>query len=248
MREVEPCASSAGGTSLAGVAVIMPALNEAENLRVLLPKLSAMGVGQILVCDNGSSDGTPAVAGDHGATHVLEPHRGYGAACYAGMQRLRDDITVVAFLDADRSDEISLLPALVQPILEDESDFVLTARVRRLRQHGAMTAPQAMANRLVPALVWLGWGHRYSDLGPFRAIRRSSLEAIDMQDRAFGWTIEMQIRAVELGLRIDEMPAPYYRRHGRSKISGTIRGVSKAAYWILSTCWSLWWTKGRRLR
>jgi glycosyltransferase involved in cell wall biosynthesis len=234
---------------LSRVAVIIPALNEAKSLAELLPLLIEMSLGQILVCDNGSTDDTSAVARANGATAVYEPQRGYGAACWAGMQRLAPQIEVVVFLDADLSDDPTWLPQLAVPILKGESDFVLGARAADLQEKGAMTFPQRFANRLFPLLMRIGWGYAYTDMGPFRAIRRTALDAIDMEDRAYGWTIEMQIRAVELGLRIREIPVPYRKRVGsKSKVSGTIRGVILAAWWISYTCVSLWLTKGRRAR
>ncbi len=233
---------------LSHVAVIIPALNEARGLSTLLPMLEEMGLGQILVCDNGSTDDTREIVETRGAVWVYEPRRGYGAACFAGMQRLAPSSRIIVFLDADLSDDPTLLPSLVEPIVGGESDFVIGARVARLRERGSMTFPQIFANRLFPLLIKLGWGHSYEDMGPFRAIGRASLEAIAMQDRAYGWTIEMQIRAVELGLRIREIPVPYRKRRGRSKISGTVRGVFLAAYWITRTCSVLWLTKRSRLR
>ncbi len=234
---------------LSQVAVIIPALNEAGSLKTLLPLLERYSLGQILVCDNGSTDATRKVVEACGAQWVFEPCRGYGAACFAGMRQLAPSITVVVFMDADLSDDVTLLPALSGPIVNDEYDFVLGARAVELRERESTTGAQRLANLLFPALIRFGWGHRYKDLGPFRAIRRSSLEAIDMQDRAFGWTIEMQIRAVELGLRIREIPVPYRKRQqGTSKISGTISGVVTAAYWITRTCAALWITRRRRVR
>lgn len=231
---------------LSTTALIIPALNEERSLAELLPILNEFDPLQILVCDNGSSDGTGKVATANGAQWVKEPRRGYGAACRAGMQHLRDEIDVVVFIDADLSDDPTDLPKLVAPILTNECDLVLGSRARELRDRGAMTLPQRVGNFLVPLLIRMGWGFRYRDLGPFRAIRRSSLEAMDMRDRAFGWTIEMQIRAVELGLRIREIAVPYRTRVGKSKISGTLRGVVLATYWILRTCLVLWVTKRRR--
>ena len=235
--------------NLSEVAVVIPALNEAPNLDILLPQLSTVSVGQMLVCDNGSTDATRGISETHGAHWVYEPRRGYGAACAAGIARLAPAITIVAFMDADLSDDAALLGELVAPITSGECDLVLGAREPDLRERGSTTLAQRFANWLFPTLIKLGWGHAYSDLGPFRAIRRSSLEAIDMQDRAFGWTIEMQIRAVELGLGIREIAVPYRKRQlGESKISGTIRGVLTTAYWITRTCAVLWLTKRRRAR
>lgn len=235
--------------ALADVAVIIPALNEAESLAVLLPQLLSIGPGQIIVCDNGSTDATRSVVQANGVQYVSEPRRGYGAACFAGMQHLSPAARIVVFLDADLSDDATQLPRLAEPIIRGESDFVIGARAQRLRQAGSMTFPQRFGNGLFPVLIRLGWGYTFTDLGPFRAIRKTALDAIDMQDRAFGWTIEMQIRAVELGLRILEVDVPYRKRpHGPSKISGTIRGVFSAAYWITRTCAGLWLTRRRRLR
>lgn len=230
------------------MAVVVPALNEARNLEVLLPELIAMAFGQILICDNGSTDDTRTVVERHNCLWVYERRRGYGAACAAGLASLAPDVDVVAFIDADRSDDSSRLLDVVSPILSGDADFMLGVREPSLREPGSMTLPQRIANWLLPLLIDYGWGFRYHDLGPLRAIRRSALERIDMQDRAYGWTIEMQIRAVELGLRIREVPVPCFRRHGRSKISGTAKGVILAAYWILRTCGALWLTKHRRLR
>jgi len=232
--------------NLSRVAVVIPALNEAPSLRELLPKLNELGVGRVIVGDNGSTDETAAVVRENDAIHAVEPKRGYGAACWAAMQHLDQRTDVVVFLDADLSDDPSLMPALVDPILRDECDFVVSSRVRRLREAGAMTTPQHVANILFPILMRIGWGHRYSDMGPFRAIRQTSLDAMNMKDRAFGWTIEMQIRAVEMGLRIREIPVPYRRRKGKSKISGTIRGTLRAAWWISRTCVGLWLSRRHR--
>jgi glycosyltransferase involved in cell wall biosynthesis len=233
-------------SDLSPVVVIIPALNEADNLARLLPILMPFGLGEVIVCDNGSTDATRDVVMESGATWVYEPKRGYGAACYAGMEVVRGNPDVVAFIDADLSDDPAMLPKIVEPILTGEVDFVLGVRIPGLRESGSMTFPQRFANKLFPLLIRLGWGHEYVDLAPFRAIRRDALQAIGMRDRAYGWTIEMQIRAVELGLTIRELPVAYRRRHGKSKISGTVRGVVLAAYWITRTCAGLWLTKRRR--
>lgn len=234
-----------GGVRPEDVAIIIPALDEAANLRELLPDLIAAGYGQVLVCDNGSSDDTREVVESSGATWVYEPQRGYGAACWAGMQHLSDAGSVIVFLDADLTHDHNRIADLVSPIQAGEQDMVIAARTQR--DAGSMTFPQRFANWLFPFLIRAGWGHRFEDLGPFRAIRRESLGAIGMTDRAFGWTIEMQIRAVELNLRILEIPIRCRaRRRGKSKISGTVKGVILAAYWIVRTCGSLYLTRGRR--
>jgi glycosyltransferase involved in cell wall biosynthesis len=228
-------------------AVIIPALNEARNLEILLPELRRFNPAQILVCDNGSTDDTRSVVERLGATWVFEPRRGYGSACFAGIRRLTRDIEIVAFFDADLSDDSQRLPELVLPIGSSECDLVIGARVRELREPGAASLAQRVANRLFPMLMHLGWGRRYRDMGPFRAIRRASLDAMNVQDRAYGWNIEMQIRAVEMGLRIREIPVPHRRRRfGNSHISGNVRGILRAAYGITRTCAVLWLTKQSR--
>lgn len=246
---MNPTPTSSKHPDYSRVAIIIPALNEADNLNILFPQLQNYGLGQILICDNGSTDDTKRVVDRNGATWVYEPRRGYGSACYAGLQLLSTDCEMVVFLDADLSDDVSKLPELVTPILENDFDFVLGARVTSLRESRSETFPQRVANWLFPLLIRMGWGFKYIDMGPFRAIRRNCLDVMDMQDRAFGWTIEMQIRAVELGLRIKEIPVPYRKRSmGKSKISGSLIGASRAAYWIIKTCAWLWITKRRRLK
>ncbi|MFQ5414493.1 MAG: glycosyltransferase family 2 protein [Phycisphaerae bacterium] len=242
-------ASAADRGCLDDVAVIIPALNEAPCLDLLLPLLTAMEPGWILVCDNGSTDGTRDVVAAHGARWVFEPRRGYGAACQAGLRALPRGAAVVAFVDADLSDDVTHLVDLVGPIRRDEADLVMAARVPALRERGATTLAQSVANHVFPVLIKAGWGHAYSDLGPFRAIRRSALDAMMLRDHAFGWTIEMQVRALELGLRVREVPLAYRKRvAGRSKIGRSLPGAIRAAYWMTRTLGSLWLTKAHRMR
>lgn len=241
--------SSSKSLDLSCVSIIIPALNEAENLAILIPHLQSLAPGQILICDNGSTDKTKSVVERLGVQRVFEPRRGYGSACFAGMKQLSPDCDIVVFMDADLSDDVSKLPDLVKPILNDEFDLVMGARLISLRESGSTTFPQRVANILFPMLMKVGWGHAFQDMGPLRAIRRNSLDAIDMKDRAFGWTIEMQIRAVELGLRILEIPVISRKRsRGKSKISGNWIGTLRAAYWIIRTCVTLWVTKRRRMK
>ena len=233
--------------SLARVAVLIPALNESENLAILLPRLRALDVEQVILCDNGSTDDTQRVVERAGATWAFEPKRGYGAACAAGLVRLDDSIDIVAFLDADSIDDANFLDDLCLPIARGDADFVLGARLPELREPGSTTFPQRVANRLFPVLIRLGWDFGFRDLGPLRAIRRTSLDQMGMRDRAYGWTIEMQIRAVEMNLRILEIPVRHRtRRKGRSKVSGNWRGTIRAAYGITRTWFHLWWTRRER--
>ena len=227
-----PAASGA----LDRVAVVIPARDEAAGLGALLPNLVRLGPGQIVVADNASQDATPDVARRFGADLVTEPSLGYGAACAAGVEGLGKQIELVVFLDADLADDHTRLPDLVEPIAEGRADLVIGVRPAHLQDSGAMTPPQRFGNRFATTLIrWL-WGHAYTDLGPFRAIRRSALERLDLRDRRFGWTVEMQVRALQEGLRVVEVPVRYRARaHGRSKISGTVRGVIRAGASILYT-------------
>jgi hypothetical protein len=227
-------------SNLDSVTVVIPALNEESSLPHVLRDLPA-GV-RVIVADNGSGDRTAEVAAQGGATVVPEPQRGYGAACLRGLAKIAADIAqgqpapaVVVFLDADYSDHPELLPELVAPIFADEADFVLGSRLLGRRETGAMPPQSVFGNHLACFLMRLRFGIRYTDLGPFRAIRYDRLVELGMTDRNFGWTIEMQLKAVQAGLRIREIPVPYRRRIGTSKVSGTILGSIRAGWKILYT-------------
>ncbi len=219
------------------VALIIPALNEAESIAGVVSAASREAVDLILVGDNGSDDDTAALARAAGATVVLVKERGYGAACAGALSLLPDSVEIVVFADADGSDDLSELPSLILPIQQNEADLVIGARVAARRQPGSLTPQQRFGNRLATTLIQLLYRHSYSDLGPFRAVRRTTLDAMQMRDRRYGWTVEMQLRALQLGVRVVEVPVSYRRRIGRSKISGTLTGVLKAGWWILYTIW-----------
>ncbi len=225
-------------SNLPTVDVVIPALNEEASLpRVLaaLPKT----VRRVVVADNGSSDGTARVAREGGAVVVPATRRGYGSACLAGLGFLRanDPPDIVVFLDADFSDHPEELPRLVAPIAEGRADLVIGSRVLGKRERGALL-PQARAGNLVACgLIRLLYGYRYTDLGPFRAAGWNALERLEMCDPNFGWTAEMQVKALKRGLRVTEVPVSYRKRVGVSKITGTIRGTFAAGYKILWTVW-----------
>lgn len=223
---------------LTGVTVVIPALNEAESLPFVLRDLP--DVGRVIVVDNGSTDATAQIARERGALVISEPRRGYGSACLKGLATIEESVKhgqsppqVVAFVDADYSDHPDLLPQLVQPIVDDVADFVLGSRSLGQREPGAMPPQSLFGNRLACFLMRVLFRARYTDLGPFRAIDYRRLLQLRMTDQNFGWTVEMQIKAARLGLRTIEVPVPYRRRIGQSKISGTVLGTIKAGYKIL---------------
>ena len=217
---------------LTNVAVVIPALNEEESLPLVLCDLPP--VGRVVVVDNGSTDQTVQRAEQGGATVVAEPQRGYGAACLAGLAHLRKSPpAIVVFLDGDYSDYPQQLTHLVAPILAGEADFVLGSRLTGHREPGAMPPQSLWGNRFACWLMARFWKTSYTDLGPFRAVRWEALEKLAMADRNYGWTIEMQIKAAEQGLRTVELPIPYRPRVGTSKISGTLLGSIKAGSKIL---------------
>lgn len=220
------------------VAIVIPALNEEQALPGVLRDLARLRPGQVVVVDNGSTDGTAQVAREHGATVVTEPRRGYGSACLAGLAWLSEDAPdVVVILDADGSDDVDDLPLLLRPILKGDADMVLGERVS-LAERGALLPNQRFGNALATHLIrrWTGW--TYMDMGPFRALRWDAMQSLHMTDTAYGWNVEMQMKAVQAGLRIQEIPVRYRTRGGgRSKISGTIKGTLKAGVGILRACW-----------
>ncbi len=227
--------------------VIIPAFNEARSIGLVVGDLPRNLVDEVVVVNNASTDETEANARAAGATVVREPQRGYGNACLRGMAYARTrQPDVVVFLDGDYSDHPEELALLVAPIYAGQADFVIGSRTRGAREKGAMLPQAVVGNALACALMRLFWGTRWTDLGPFRAITFPALEKLNMQDQTFGWTIEMQIRAAEAGLRCAEVPVSYRRRVGVSKITGTITGTLRASYKILWTVFRFALTRGRR--
>jgi glycosyltransferase involved in cell wall biosynthesis len=226
------------------VAVVMPALNEEQAIGKVIAAIPPW-IDRILVVDNGSTDRTGGVARRAGARVVREPQRGYGAACLAGIAEV-GEADVIVFLDADFSDHPEEMALLVDPILSGTHALVIGARVP---DKGALTPQQRFGNWLACRLMRMIWGARHTDLGPFRAIDRRSLERLAMNDRNFGWTVEMQIKAAARGLAVCEVPVRYRVRIGSSKISGTVKGTVLAAAKILSTIGRLaWQTRGPAAR
>ncbi len=216
------------------VTVVIPALNEEDSLPLVLAAIPSEIVDEVIVVDNGSTDKTAEVARLGGARVVREDERGYGAACLAGLAAI-ERTDVVVFLDGDFADDPGELGRVVAPILDGEADMVIGSRVLGAREPGALLPHARFGNWLAVSLIRLFWGQRFTDLGPFRAVRSSSLEGLNMRDRSFGWTVEMQIEAARQGLRCREVPVSYRRRVGVSKISGTVRGTVMAGSIILWT-------------
>lgn len=214
------------------IALILPARNEAIALPGVLKNVPPV-VDHILVIDNGSTDSTPQVARGCGAQVVAESKPGYGRACLAGIAALKvNPPDVVAFADADGSDDLSQLLNLLTPVVDGQADMVLGNRIPTEAQ--ALSVQQRFGNWLATNLIRLIWGYRYKDLGPLRAINWISLLKMEMHDQNYGWTVEMQIKALKTGLRIKEYPVLYCRRvGGRSKVSGTLKGTVQAGIKIL---------------
>jgi glycosyltransferase involved in cell wall biosynthesis len=229
----------------ASTAAVIPARDEESCIGGVVTALHNAGLRLVRVVDNGSRDATAAAARQAGAVLLSEPVRGYGRACWKGLQHLPPEIEWILFCDGDGSDDLSQLPAFFA--MAGSADLVLGRRVALPDGRTALTPAQKFGNALATTLVRLGWGFRYGDLGPFRLVRRSALEAIRMQDRTWGWTVEMQVRAVEEKLRIVELPvASLPRAGGRSKISRTLEGSMRAGAAILATLAKLYVRRWRR--
>ena len=195
-------------------------------------------VGEVIVSNNASLDGTADVAREHGATVVQQPLSGYGNACLKAMEYLRakpaaEQPGIVVFLDGDFSDHPEEMPEVLRPILEEGCDMVIGSRALGDMERGAMQPQQIFGNWLATSLIKLFFGYRFTDLGPFRAIRWDKLLALNMEDTNFGWTVEMQVKAAKQRLRCTEVPVDYRRRIGVSKISGTLKGSILAGHKIL---------------
>lgn len=218
--------------------VIIPAFNEQEAVGLVVRDIPKDLVRHIVVVNNASSDRTSEMARAAGAIVVDQPLRGYGNACLRGMEQLaKHDPSpgIVVFIDADHSDKPIQMSDVVAPILRDEADFVIGSRALGQREAGSMMPQQIFGNWLATRLLKLFYGVRYTDLGPFRAVRWEALQAMGMRDRTFGWTVEMQLKAAKQGLRIAEVPVDYRKRIGFSKISGTVKGSVLAGYKIIAT-------------
>ncbi len=219
----------------ADIRVIIPAFNEAGSIAKVIAEVPKR-VSEVIVVSNRSTDKTVEIARKSGATVLTEDRQGYGYACLAGINYLRAQSKkpdIIVFMDGDYSDYPEELNKLVAPILNNEADFVIGARRKELREDGSMTPPQVFGNWLATGLMKLFFDARYTDLGPFRAIRYDKLLSLEMEDKTYGWTVEMQLKALKKKLTYTEVPVRYKKRIGVSKVSGTIKGSIFAGVKIL---------------
>jgi glycosyltransferase involved in cell wall biosynthesis len=224
-------------------ALIIPALNEAEAIGELLRQIPRQMFAQVIVADNGSTDGTAAAAREARAEVVCEPRRGYGNACLAAMVTLDPSVNAVAFMDADLSDDPLDLPRLAERFEADSLDLIIGSRVLGNPEPGALTPLQRFGNALTSLLIRWIWGVAFTDLGPMRIISRQALDRLRMSDPNYGWTVEMQAKAARLRMKVAELPVAYRRRRlGKSKVSGTVTGSVRAGIKILWTVYRSWRT------
>lgn len=214
------------------IAVIIPVLNEEQALGQVLGSIPNF-VDRIIVCDNGSTDGSVKIAEENGAEVVHERNRGYGAACLKGISQLSDSTDIIVFLDGDYSDYPEEMNRLLDPIVNDGYEAVIGSRMIETDSRTSLAPIARFGNWLSTSLIRLFWGYCFTDLGPFRAITFSSYKKLEMADKDFGWTVELQIKAAKLKLKTTEVGVSYRERIGQSKISGTISGSFKAGCKIL---------------
>jgi glycosyltransferase involved in cell wall biosynthesis len=233
---------SISAASRRNVGVVIPCLNEETAIAACVAAVLAHGVGEVIVVDGQSGDRTRELAAAAGARVIVEPHRGYGRAMLAGMSQLAPTSTIVLFIDGDGSDRPDRIPALLEPIESGRAHFVLGSRLLGEREPGSLSASQIIAGHLAGVLIGLIYGVRFTDMSPFRAIRRDVLDRLGMAEKTFGWNLEMQMRAAAAGLSVVEIPVGQRRRAGGvSKVSGEWRSALRAAWVLVGSFWRLAW-------
>lgn len=221
--------------------VIIPAINEEQSIGKVIDDIPQENVSDIIVVDNGSSDNTISAAEKAGATVLVEYNKGYGNACLKGMEYVYktnpSDNDIIVFLDGDYSDYPEEMPKILKPVIKENADMVIGSRIlgmkEGLTEEGALLPQALFGNWLSTKLIRLIWNYSFTDLGPFRAVKISSLKKMNMEDRNYGWTVEMQIKAAKLKMKCKEVPVSYRKRIGESKVTGTISGSVKAGVKIL---------------
>ncbi|MEL6916847.1 MAG: glycosyltransferase family 2 protein [Bacteroidota bacterium] len=217
------------------IKVIIPAFNEGDSIAKVIQEIPDV-VSEVIVVNNSSTDKTMVNAKKAGATVLTENKKGYGYACLCGMNYIAEQSKppdIIVFIDGDYSDYPEELPKIVQPIIDKNIDFVIGSRIRELREEGSMTPQQIFGNRLATFLMKLFFNATYTDLGPFRAIKYNKLLTLEMEDKTYGWTVEMQLKALKRDLTYTEVPVRYKKRIGISKVSGTVKGSIFAGIKIL---------------
>lgn len=251
-NRIDPSANSGTAPASSGtgerISIVIPALDEAPSIEGVVRGLrdqELVSLERIIVVDNGSTDGTGEIARKAGASVVTEKRRGYGYACRAGVLAAGEG-DVIVLLDGDAADDPTDLSRVLEPLLRDEADIVVGSRTAESgsRARGSMTPQQVFGNKLATVLMRIIYGAKVTDLGPFRAIRRGDLLALEMSEMSYGWSVEMMVKSLRAGYRYREVPVRYHRRIGVSKVGGTLRGSLKAGWAIIGTTlrysrWSL---------
>jgi len=222
--------------------VIIPVYNEADSIGKVINEIPTNLVRHIIVCNNGSTDETSAIAMLAGAVVVNQPIKGYGNACLKGMEyvaSLESRPDIIVFIDGDYSDYPEEMPHLIEPILKNEVDMVIGSRALGSMESGAMMPQQIFGNWLATTLIKFIYNYEFTDLGPFRSIRYDKLIDMEMTDKTFGWTVEMQVKAAKMKMKTKEVPVSYRKRIGKSKVSGTVKGTVLAGHKILWTIFKL---------
>ena len=220
------------------IVVVIPAFNEENAIGEVIKEIPVNVVSEIVVVDNNSEDDTSGAASKNGATVLSENRKGYGYACLKGIAYIENMASrpdIIVFLDGDHSDYPEELPLIVKPILENDYDLVIGSRKLGVREKGSMTPQQIFGNWLATSLIKILYGTKFTDLGPFRAIKFDKLLQLQMADKTYGWTVEMQVKAAKMKMKCCEIPVNYRRRIGFSKVSGTLAGSVKAGFRILFT-------------